>query len=162
MTKQVSILSLVGRGQYSCNLWCVVTMWAHNTQMIGGSCLCHLGFNEVLTVTKLTIKTGILCELSLALTMLNCSKCALSFPQAITMTTMATLCSTWTHELVVNWSDECLSADARHILCLSHSDIATATATILPVQAVLWWKSDMSGVLDANWEAPSELAVVAD
>jgi len=136
-------------------------MWAHNAQMIGGSCLRHLGFNEVLTVTKLTIKTRILCEFSLALTMLNCSKCALSFPHASTMT-MATLCSTWALELVVNWSDECLSTDARHILCLSHSDIATATATILPVQAVLWWKSDMLGVLNANWEAPSELAVVAD
>jgi hypothetical protein len=65
-------------------------------------------------------------------------------------------------KLIVDWSDEGCATDAGDVLSLMLANVASGTASVVPVEAVLWRKRDVRRELRANWKATSESAVGAN
>lgn len=68
--------------------------------------------------------------------------------------------SAWVLKSVINWSGECGTTDTRNILSIGILNVAHVVASIVPVQAVLWWEHDRGCPLGTHWEASGELAVM--
>jgi hypothetical protein len=120
-----------------------------------------IGLNVILMITQTVVKWSILLVEGIAFSVLNGGQGALSVSQASSSGTTSSV-STWACESVINRSGKGSTTDAGNILSIGKLHVAIVVATIIPVQAVLWWKLDMACPLGTNWEASGELAVVAD
>lgn len=119
------------------------------------------GLNVILMITQTVVKWSILLVEGIAFSVLDCGQGALSVSQASSSGTTSSV-STWACKSVINGSGKGSTTDAGNILSIGILNVAIVVATIIPVQAVLWWKHDMACPLSTNWEASGELTVVAD
>jgi len=115
------------------------------------------GLHIVGIVTERFVEWVIGFEQALAFQVLGGGKSTLSLSQAGSISLASSICA-WVCKLIVNWSDESSTTDTGNILSLMHVNVTSVTASVVPVEAVLWWEVDMGGPSGANWQASCELA----
>lgn len=82
---------------------------------------------------------------------------ALSSPDTSSPTTLSHIARA--SQLIVDMSGEGDTVNARHKVGSLHTNITEVGASILPMEAVFWWQSNICRVLSTNRQTFSELAV---